>query len=616
MTAFPSYSTGTVSIAASATSVVGVGSNWTGQNAMPGDTLVVGGHQVVVQDVTDSLHLAIDAWPFSAVSAVAYVLYKNSPLRFVGGQAMASVSKLVDELNTDGFYVFVGPTLTVPDPSYGNENQFAFQASTGKLWLKTGGAWVFQGVFKGFNITGAYNPATAYNINDVLSSAGSSYVVIAPTTGNAPPNATYYALQASIGQTGNTGATGPGYQATSATSFLIGTGSKAFTTQAGLAYTVGARVRASSNANGANYMEGLATAYSGTTLTVNVSKVAGSGTFADWNINVAGDPGSGDLLSTNNLSDISNKKTALDNLSLHGADIAAAATLNLETAAGNFVHVTGNTGITAITLSDGHRRTVMFTGTPLLTNGASLLLPGAANIQIAANDIAVFVGDASGVVRCTDYLPSGGLAKSPGTRTRTVLASGSGTYTTPAGCKALEIRMVGGGGAGGGGGTGSGVGNGGGSTTFGTSFLTCIGGSGGGGNGSGSSAGGTASGGDINIAGGMGGESFGAGGASSVTQAPSGGNSAFGGAGAGGWSGQNGSAAATNSGAGGGAGGAGTSTTGAAGAAGGYVEKLITSPLASYAYAVGAGGTGGSAGTSGQTGGAGGSGVIIIDEWY
>jgi hypothetical protein len=38
-------------------------------------------------------------------------------------------------------------------------------------------------------------------------------------------------------------------------------------------------------------MEGLVTAYSGTTLTVNVDLIGGSGTAADWNINLAGQQG-------------------------------------------------------------------------------------------------------------------------------------------------------------------------------------------------------------------------------------------------------------------------------------------------------------------------------------
>jgi hypothetical protein len=63
---------------------------------------------------------------------------------------------------------------------------------------------------------------------------------------------------------------GPSYVATSATSVTIGTGSHTFTTQAGLAYTVGVRTRVSSNSAPTNWMEGIVTAYSGTNLTINV----------------------------------------------------------------------------------------------------------------------------------------------------------------------------------------------------------------------------------------------------------------------------------------------------------------------------------------------------------
>jgi len=93
------------------------------------------------------------------------------------------------------------------------------------------------------------------------------------------------------GDDGDDGDDGAGYLATSTTSVSIGTGSKSFTTQSGLAYTAGARVRTSSAADTSNYMEGLVTAYSGTTLVVNMTRESGSGTFADWNINLAGDVG-------------------------------------------------------------------------------------------------------------------------------------------------------------------------------------------------------------------------------------------------------------------------------------------------------------------------------------
>lgn len=75
---------------------------------------------------------------------------------------------------------------------------------------------------------------------------------------------------------------------TSTTSLLIGTGSKSFTTQAGRGFAVGQIVRITSNANVANYMQGQVTAYDTVTgaMTVNVTTIGGSGTFADWSIAV------------------------------------------------------------------------------------------------------------------------------------------------------------------------------------------------------------------------------------------------------------------------------------------------------------------------------------------
>lgn len=92
-----------------------------------------------------------------------------------------------------------------------------------------------------------------------------------------------------------------------------------------------------------------------------------------------------------------------------GADIASASTVNLETATGNVVDVTGTTTITAITLSQGHWRWVRFTGILTLTHGASLVLPGAANITTAAGDYALFMGYASSVVRCAGYIRAAGV---------------------------------------------------------------------------------------------------------------------------------------------------------------------------------------------------------------
>lgn len=120
-----------------------------------------------------------------------------------------------------------------------------------------------------------------------------------------------------------------------------------------------------------------------------------------------------------------------------GADIASSSTLNLDTATGDLVDVTGTTSITAITLAEGVEKTVRFTGALTLTNGASLVLPGSANITTAAGDFATFRGYASSVVRCVRYsaLASGAVG-TVGTLTHKGLldisASGAGQIKFPA----------------------------------------------------------------------------------------------------------------------------------------------------------------------------------------
>lgn len=96
-------------------------------------------------------------------------------------------------------------------------------------------------------------------------------------------------------------------------------------------------------------------------------------------------------------------------LNQHGSDVASAGTVNLDTATGEVVDITGTTTITAITLADGRWRTVRFTGALTLTHGASLVLPTSANITTAAGDFAMFRGYSGGVVRCVMYSRLTGL---------------------------------------------------------------------------------------------------------------------------------------------------------------------------------------------------------------
>ena len=85
------------------------------------------------------------------------------------------------------------------------------------------------------------------------------------------------------------------YLGSSSTSLTIPStvpGSVTFTTQAqysssntaGLAYTVGMQVSLNCASNGANTMTGTITSYSGTSMTVQVTSVSGSGTYSSWYI--------------------------------------------------------------------------------------------------------------------------------------------------------------------------------------------------------------------------------------------------------------------------------------------------------------------------------------------
>jgi hypothetical protein len=85
------------------------------------------------------------------------------------------------------------------------------------------------------------------------------------------------------------------YNLTSVSSVAIATGSKTFTTNLSnisTAFTVGTRVRVAYVTTPANYMEGVITSFSGTTLVVNVDSIGGSGTYANWAFSVAGIQGS------------------------------------------------------------------------------------------------------------------------------------------------------------------------------------------------------------------------------------------------------------------------------------------------------------------------------------
>ncbi len=163
--------------------------------------------RALILEVVSATELTITPWQGENESGAAYTIYQTSSRRFDDVQIADDLQKQVAALNTDGFYHFVKSSEAAPDPSLGDEGQYAFQATTGKLWLKEGGVWVYVGIFKGINPRGPWDSATDYAANDLVSYGGSSYLAVAASTNDAPPSANWM-LIAEKGEIGATGAPG------------------------------------------------------------------------------------------------------------------------------------------------------------------------------------------------------------------------------------------------------------------------------------------------------------------------------------------------------------------------------------------------------------------------
>ena len=230
-------------------------------------------------------------------------------------------------------------------------------------------------------LRGAWLTATAYAVRDVVTNSGSTYICVTAHTSGV------FATDLAAGKwiaidTGNS--------ITAAGVSFSPTGSVAATT----VQTAIAEVDSEKLAKASNLSDLASRATSFTNLVAGGGTMTGALTFSGARLNEA-----------------------------KGADVASASTIDLDAATGNIVDVTGTTAITAITLSEGREAVVRFTGVLTLTNGASLVLPGAANITTAAGDFAVFRGYAAGVVRCVVYSRLDGTALNG--------SSTSPTITTP-----------------------------------------------------------------------------------------------------------------------------------------------------------------------------------------
>jgi hypothetical protein len=132
-------------------------------------------------------------------------------------------------------------------------------------------------------------------------------------------------------------------------------------------------------------------------------------------------------------------------------NVASAATVDLGAQASRNLVITGTTTITSFGTAgtvDGVEYRLRFAGVLTLTHGASLILPGAANIATAAGDVATVVHDGANVWRVISYDPAAGLLTALGTAATLNVGIGAGqipqlsTGTTGAGTYARSGTTV------------------------------------------------------------------------------------------------------------------------------------------------------------------------------
>jgi hypothetical protein len=181
----------------------------------------------------------------------------------------------------------------------------------------------------------------------------------------------------------------PGTNATQTSgSVAIATGSKTFTIQSGKAYVVGQTLVAASAADPSNYMTGQVTAYSGTSLTLNVTQIGGSGTKSDFvfsmgaivSTTLPGQTGnSGKFLTTDGTSASWSASALAVVFGGTGATTAAAARTNLGLSIGTNVQAQ-DAGLQSIANLTTAADTLIYTTasdtyatTPLTTYGRSLI---------------------------------------------------------------------------------------------------------------------------------------------------------------------------------------------------------------------------------------------------
>src|SRR5215470_14798751 len=258
MSAFPSYSVGTVSVHRGDTAIVGAGGPlWTSTaNARAGDDIIIAGHISGRCPTSSTRRISRSNPGPSMMSRPARPTRSCSARRCASPAARQWLT----------FRRWLGPSIRRGSIfSLIQRSPFLTRLSAKKINSHSSRALESFGSRPAANgCSRASSSASIFEARGIQQQTttpatlcrkdGTSYVAGAPNTDQAPPDPTFWMVLAAKGDTGAQGPQGTGYAATSTTSLTIGTGPQTFATQAGLAYSAGARARAS---NGVNYMEGL-----------------------------------------------------------------------------------------------------------------------------------------------------------------------------------------------------------------------------------------------------------------------------------------------------------------------------------------------------------------------
>lgn len=164
------YATGTVTVPAGGTAVVGAGTLWS-TPIVAGDTLEAGGRAVRILDVVDNTHLTLAyGWPGAALAGSSYIIVFNSPSRTTGAYVAERLRELIERqrILDDGVptYVAKGAGTNAPPSSPAASDLYLVGSAPTGAWAGYGGylavatdagAWRFTAPAQGMRL---YNTAT------------------------------------------------------------------------------------------------------------------------------------------------------------------------------------------------------------------------------------------------------------------------------------------------------------------------------------------------------------------------------------------------------------------------------------------------------------------------